>query len=214
MRLLSALVLLALVLVGCGPSADNQQATFEALEDRLLSAESFSLDFHVTAEGVIEANLEGSLRAASSGQVELEARGTFLERELEMHMVTDGDSLRMTTTELSDAVALPAEVYEALAIGLTRMGILHNLASLSTVTEPEHSEVGIGEWVTVGEFGTGTAGEHDGVSFGIFVEGQRTSGAVLAILDGIPVERTQIVDFPGGAMTVRERYTDFAINPR
>jgi hypothetical protein len=117
----------------------------------------------------------------------------------------------MSTTEMADVVPRQADTFNAVVIGLTRMGLMHNLAALTTVSPPEHGEGGIQDWVTVDNFETGEVGEYSGVAFDIFVAEERTSGAVLAIVDGLPVERRQIVEFPGGEMIVTEEFSNFVV---
>ncbi|NNE70124.1 MAG: hypothetical protein HKN29_07130 [Rhodothermales bacterium] len=198
-----------LLLVGCGNP--DPAATFDEMEGSLLAASQVSFDFAVTAEGVIEGNFTGSVETSADGTLALRSTGNFIGRDLEMEMATDGDSLRMVTTEMSDALPNPPETFKAMVIGLTRMGIMHNLAALSTVSPPEHSDGGIEEWVTVGNFESGQVGEHDGVAFNIFVDGDRTSDVTLAIVDGLPVLRRQVVQFPGGEMIVTEEYSNFRV---
>jgi hypothetical protein len=43
----------------------------------------------------------------------------------------------------------PAGLTEALVLGFTRMGILHNLARLTRGAAPDHADGGVREWVEV-----------------------------------------------------------------
>lgn len=211
MRQFLSLFLVA-ILVGCAsaPAQDPEDA-YTAMEQRLLSASSVSFDFQVTAEGVIQGSFSGNASVSSDGALTIRSEGIFIERDLVMELVTDADSVRMNTSEMSDVVERPADTFNAVVVGLTRMGLMHNLAALSTVSPPDHGDGGILEWVTVSNFETGEVGEYSGVAFDVFVEGDRTSGVVLAIVDGLPVERRQVVPFPGDQMVVTEKYSNFVV---
>ncbi|MBO6574992.1 MAG: hypothetical protein JJ896_06245 [Rhodothermales bacterium] len=204
-------LVLLLLLAACSGAADDPQTAFEDLEDRLLQAETVAFDFQVVSEGVIEGDLSGVVTLTQGGDVTLEAEGHFIGRQIQMTMETDADSLRMATSEMSDAVARPDDTFRAMVLGFTRMGILHNLAALTTVSPPEHADGGIAEWVEAVRFETDEQEEDAGITFDILVEGQRTSSATMILDDGLPVRRRQVVDFPGGAMIVQERYSDFRI---
>ncbi|MFT5142651.1 MAG: hypothetical protein ACI84D_001267 [Thalassolituus oleivorans] len=210
MRLLN--FMFCATLLGCGaPTEDTVRGPFDALEARLLAAENVSFTFQVISEGVITGNLQGTVSASSSGALTIDAYGTFIERELQMQLVTTADSLRMVTNEMSDAVARQDETFSAVVLGLTRMGIMHNLAQLSTVSPPDHGDVGMDDWVAVDNFGNAPVGEYTGMSFDLFVDGEKTSSAILAVEDGLPVRRRQEVAFPGGSMIVTETYSDFVV---
>ena len=102
-------------------------------------------------------------------------------------------------------------------IGLTRQGLLHNLAVLSGGGPPEHGDGGMLESIDVRglelgpieQFGTQPA---EPLSFQIVVAGTEVGRASLW-LDAreLPLERRQTVDFPDGQMRVTERYTSFVV---
>ncbi len=211
-RLLPLFLFGCLFVVGCGSSSEEHPGSaFTELEERMLGATTVSFDFQIVSEGVLEGNLRGSASVSSSGSLTIDADGVFIGREIQMQLRTDTDSLRLATNEMSDVVAHPEDTFRAVIIGLTRMGFFHNLAQLTTVSPPEHGNGGIAEWVTVGNFSTGPVGEYTGTSFDVIVEGEKTSTAVLAIEEGLPRARRQIVAFPGGEMVVTERYSNFTI---
>ncbi len=202
----------ATILIGCTSTpVEDPEFAYTNMEQRLLAASRVSFDFRVTAEGVIDGVFSGNASVSSDGALTISAEGRFIERDLVMELVTDADSVRMVTTEMSDVVPRQDDTFNAVVIGLTRMGFLHNLAALTTVSPPEHGEGGIQEWVTVDNFEAGEIGDYSGVSFDVFVQGERTSGAVLAMVDGLPVLRRQVVAFPGGEMVVTEEYSNFVV---
>jgi hypothetical protein len=112
---------------------------------------------------------------------------------------------------------------EALLLGLTRMGLLHNLARLTANAPPDHADVGVREWVTLSSFASDRTDPvnapipetfRHGISFELTVAEQRAGSAVLEIdAHGRPVIRRQTVEFPAGRMRVVERYSSVTIEP-
>ncbi len=201
---------LATILLGCTSApAEDPEAAFTTMEQRLLAASSISFDFQVAVEGVLEGAFTGSASVASDGALTIHAEGRFIERDLVMDLSTDADSIRMVTSEMSDVVPRQSDTFNAVVVGLTRMGFMHNLAALTTVSPPEQGEGGIQTWVTVTNFSESEVGEYSsGVAFDIFIEEERSSSAVLAIIDGVPALRRQVVSFPGGEMIVTEEFSN------
>ena len=110
-----------------------------------------------------------------------------------------------------------SDLYLRYVIGLTRQGLLHNLAMLTAGRPPDHADGGVAEWVEVVEpqlgppevFGEGQARP---LEFAITVSDQPVGHATLWLDDrGLPIERRQVVNFPEGQMRVTERYTEFVV---
>ncbi len=182
---------------------------FEALEARLMEG-PVELRYRVTSEGAFAAELEGGLRMEGR-QVELAGEGTFGGAAVSLHLVADADSMEMRSPGGQVTQAVPPHLREALVIGLTRMGILHNLARLSAGHAPDRAGGGVREWVQVREVrldqeesGAGEIRMH----FDIHVNGARTADATLWLdgATGLPLRREQVVRFPTGEMRVVERY--------
>jgi hypothetical protein len=212
-RIYSLFLFAPLLFLGCGrASTSNPEKEFGEMEARLLAASHVSFNFHVVSEGVLEGDLRGSASVSSSGGLTIDATGSFIGREIQMQLFTETDSLRMITNEMSDRVSRPQDTFTAVVIGLTRMGFLHNLAQLTTVSPPEHADGGIADWVVLDNFAKAPIGESDGIGFDILVEGEKTSSAVLGLQDGVPVQRRQVVEFPGGQMIVTESYSNFSVS--
>jgi hypothetical protein len=116
------------------------------------------------------------------------------------------------------SASTPLYLSEALLIGMTRMGLLHNLANLVGDAPPDGGDGGVREWGVVDSFGSGEpAGpstDMETISFAITVAGTPSGSASLELdPEGYPVERRQVVSFPGGEMRVVERYYNVTINP-
>lgn len=129
---------LAVALLGCAPGPDAQAPTADefllSLEQRWLDEESVHLEFDVLSEGAFEADLEGRLRWGEGDAVELSAEGTFGPDPVTLSLSVEDDRLVGGNAAGHFDEPLPAELREALVIGLTRMGVLHNLARLVSST--------------------------------------------------------------------------------
>lgn len=191
------------------PELDPMEA-FQALERSMLDAAAARVDFTVTSEGFIEVDLEGSLVLGDTGQARLEAQGTWQGDEVSVLLASNGQRMRMTDGTDTTETATPPSLREALVIGLTRMGILHNLARLTGLAPPDHADGGVREWVEVVDLRLGEGG---GVGFDIHVAGQRSGSANLFLAPGtsLPGERGQTVEFPDGTMEVRELYDGISL---
>lgn len=207
-------VAVALLLLG-GPAGGAAQADpvdpaarMAELESRLLDARRAALDFRVTAEGAAAIEVAGHLRREEGGGVELRAEGTFGGRTVDLLLRTEGDRYEFGNGPERATAPVPPALWEALVLGFTRMGVLHNLARLSGNAPPDHAEGGVGEWVVVDGF------DHadDALTFDITVAGQPSGSASLELgLDGLPHLRRQSVRFPNGEMRVVERYTEVTV---
>jgi hypothetical protein len=166
-------------------SSAPPEALFQNLEDRLLGAPALRMRYRITAEGAVTASLNGTLYLAEGSQVELHATGTFAGAPVQLYLQSDGRRMDGGSQKRAFTAATPAQLREALVIGLTRMGLLHNLAQLTAGAAPDHATGGVQEWVRVrgltGEEEDAVAAEFRGLRFAIFVSGQRSGGATLRI---------------------------------
>lgn len=202
------------------------EARFTALEARLLEADAFRLTFRAAAEGAVHADLVGTL--VFDGEVlTLDAEGPFGGRDLVLE-IRSTDEGRLVGGPVGRAagdtvprfdLALPEHLREAVVLGFTRMGILHNLALLSAGQPPDHAAEGVGDWLVVGDFHADSTtprpeGEVAASVFDLQVAGQPAAEDVTLWIDaeGRPVVRYQTVDFPQGQMRVTETYSDVSID--
>ena len=181
------------------------------IEAKLLSAPQVILGFEITATGGVEANLQGSLALRGKDEIELTVSGNFACDEIDLMIHNAEDGLLIGAKDSPRTIAMPAALRDSVVIGFTRMGILHNIARLSAGAPPDHSEGGVGNWVTVNEVTKSPDERH--LSFDIIVAGQ-SSGSAKLLLDpfGMVVKRDQTVEFPGGTMVVVENYTNIQVS--
>lgn len=178
------------------------------LEARL-SAAAFELPFTVAASGAVDAEIEGSLATTPDHRARLEARGTFAGTAIDLTLVSDGTRMVMATRTDTVEAPTPVQLQDALIVGLTRMGVLHNVARLTGPAPPDHAGGGVREWVLALDPGPAEIDgwERPGLGFELQVAGEDVgSGVLLLDEDGAPVERVQTVRFPDGEMRVVERY--------
>jgi len=187
---------------------------FDGLEAHLLRERPLRLGFQITAEGAIGASLGGTLTLGEDGGVELLAAGRFRDEPVRLTLRSDGERLVGGSGEREFSIESPPALHEALVLGLTRMGLLHNLAVLVGGAPPDRAEGGVRAWVQVEEVSRecGDALGADGgeaLCFAVVVSGSRVGRATLVVdsRTGLPLRREQTVQFPGGEMRVIEEYT-------
>ena len=107
-----------------------------------------------------------------------------------------------------------AESNRALLLGLTRMGLLHNLARATQLSAPDHADGGVTPWITLDSFRPTTFaqdGEREGMpslGFDLLVNDQVSASIQLWLdADGLPRRREQTVKFGVTEMKVVETYT-------
>lgn len=207
---------IACLALGCADAGQDDSAVdssdpaaeFFSLEERLLRADRIRFDFAITAEGAVEADIQGSLEVGPGADAELVASGMFAGQPADLRLRSNQNALEFGNGTSLERTETPAYLKDALVIGVTRMGILHNLARLTGTTAPDHAEGGVSDWVTVGRFAAGA----DSLSFDLTVAGEPAGSAVLVVdSNRLPTLRRQTVEFPSGQMRVVERYSGFTI---
>ena len=183
--------LLALMLLGFGlargalatehaTTDEPPAAVFAALEQRLLGAGAMRLGFHAQSEGAFVADIRGTLSVGRDGEIQLTGRGVFGGQPVDLRIRTRGDGYEFGNGASLVSAPLPAHLKEALLIGLTRMGILHNLALLSSAAAPDHADGGVQEWV-VADVMAGDSANAAALGFEVVVAGERAGKASLEL---------------------------------
>lgn len=199
--------------------ADRDDAATRAmseLEQRMLAAERVEIAFVIESEGAVESKLEGQLAWSSDGTLSLTATGTFAGQPQQLELRADATTIEVVhASEVRSHGPRPSALIEALVIGITRMGLLHNLAMLSAGLPPDHADGGATEWVEYIEPTLGPAeargdAQARPLAIQITVSEQPVASATMWLdEDGLPIERQQVVNFPEGQLRVAERYTSF-----
>lgn len=188
------------------------------VEARLVAAKELEVVFAITSSGAIESKLRGMVRLGK-GRTILKVDGTFAGKVGKVDLECDGTTLRGTSPGGRIELPCPAGMQPALVLGMTRMGLLHNVAMAWGGRPPDRSdyadERGIGEmdaWVLTQDHRAPAEGG-EGIAFDIAVLGEVVGDATL-VLDGrgLPASRTQTVRFDGGEMRIVEQYESVTID--
>lgn len=193
------------------PAIVDAEAQFSRLEQRILQAETVHMKGSITSEGAVSSSITGTLEVSSQNRLDLDFNGEFAGNPVELHLLSDGDTMRGGSAAKSFELETPVALKEGILLGLTRMGILHNLAMLSGGAPPDGTDGGIQEWVQARNFSYDQATK--AIRFEI-VAGGTPSGEVelwLHETTGLPQRREQTVHFPEGDMHVEEIYERFTV---
>ncbi len=184
---------------------DRAALRLDALERELLAATKLELGFQTRSEGIVKSAFDGTLKIEGD-VVELEFSGEFMGKSNRVSLRAEGETMSIKLgRQEPTTLARPRALGEGVLLGLTRMGILHNLARLFGGAAPEGTDGNAREWVQSVE----PALTEDGaVGFGLVVGGNRSGDAKLEFGDdGLPARRTQEVEFgPRKQMRVVEVY--------
>ena len=200
--------------------AETARRGFEALEKKLLEARTVHIDGSITAEGTIAVEMAGSLKLQRGNLVSEWFEGEFAGESRKAFVVSDGKQMRGGDSGGKEfSATTPDALAEALIVGATRMGLLHNIAMLGAGVPPEHSDGGVGDRVRVGEFKWVTDSALDGflvrhIAFDLFVNDEKSARVEMWVRreNGMPVKRLQVVEFESGEMRVTESYSRFEID--
>lgn len=190
---------------------------FANLEARLLAAQQVRVEMKISAEGAVEAAYQGTL-VIDGKQLHLDQTGHFMEQPSHLKVTAEKEAFQYGHAGKLQAATRPKYLEEALWIGLTRMGLLHNLAMLHSGSGPDHADGGVKDWVRAHNFQfleekTVEDRRMMRIQFDLEVSkipvGQAT--VWLDAKTGLPYLREQVVQFPEGEMVVREQFLSFEI---
>src|SRR4051812_36427808 len=163
------------------------ESLFQAMERKLLSQlPAVQLEVTSHAEGAIKADAVTDVSVGPATR--LHSKGSFLGKNFEKNFD------QPTTPGLRDAVLL----------GMTRMGLLHNVANLTQDLPPDHADKDVREWLKAVKFKRAKGG----VSYSINLDGI-DRGETTLVIDSktkLPKKRTALIHFPQGEMRVTETY--------
>jgi hypothetical protein len=210
---------LALVLAACGatskpppppppdPFADDPIAVFETLETRLVSAKQIDVEARIESIGVVSSDLTGELHVEPDRVSWIKVEGAF------SGVPTDAKWSSETPVDPLHGDVGPWTWAEALLLGLTRMGALHNWAKVIVGADPDDGNGDVRSWVTVDQLAwKGERADSHTPTFRIIVADVPVGeGELVLDAGGLPTRREQLVRFPEGDMRVVETYTRFDV---
>ena len=206
-------------LAGVKAAADESaEAALLALEARLLEAQEVSVRFDIRAVGAVQASLAGNAAIGPDGTAEVFADGAFAGSDAALRLTAARGTMRGGNGVRGFESETPPALSEGLLIGLTRMGLLHNLAMLSAGSPPDRTDGSLRDWVRYADVELGPESTTAGIrsrrfSFTVMVGGQPTAVAELWVdaATGLPIRRVQVVSFEEGEMRVLEQYPEFLL---
>lgn len=189
------------------------------LEQRLLGARRVEVEATLRSRGVIASDLRGRSELRDRNRATLAYAGSFAGKAADLQLAADGRLVQFMNGSQTRQTRVEPEANRALIVGMVRMGLLHNLARLTGLQEPDHASGGVSEWVRLDSFRPTTfaqAGALEGLmALGFdLVVGGATAGNVRLWVDpatGLPKRRALTVRFPQGEMEVVEDYTRFVV---
>ncbi|MGI9264836.1 MAG: hypothetical protein ACR2QU_07895 [Gammaproteobacteria bacterium] len=194
-------------------------AELHAVESRLLEAGVVCIAFEIVSEGAVESDLKGTARMTRPTSARIEAQGEFAGASVDILFRTHIDRMYGQNGSKRFEEETPAALTEGLIIGMTRMGLLHNLAMLSSGSPPDKTDGTVKKWVKPGNIRKGPAkqiGESraEALEFTVVVDGQPSGEATLWLDSetGLPVKRKQVVHFSQGDMSVTESYASVSFD--
>jgi hypothetical protein len=214
--------LLLAALLASGPLAAQEldgAAVMARLESRLLAASRVTIEATIESRGFVTSNLKGRSEWLDRNRATWAYAGNFAGKLADLALTADGQVVQLRNGAQSRDEPLGAEGNRAALLGLTRMGLLHNLARLTGLRGADHAQGGTDGWVKLDSFRPTTfaqGGELEGMmSFGFdIVVAGNPSGSARVWFDpatSLPRRRQQTVRFPQGEMTVTEDYTRFEV---
>jgi hypothetical protein len=177
------------------PEPGEAEAIFAALEQRLLAADSLEVTARIESRGPVEAAVQGSL-VIQGESILLGFEGHLDGKPVAMKLSADASRMTGGSGELTFEQERPPALDDGLVLGLTRMGLLHNLYVLSTGNPPQGTYGNAATWVTVSEL----TREEDAIAFAVTVDGVPSARAKLWLNTetGLPARREQTVSFDAG----------------
>ncbi len=216
-------VLAALLLAACAsgprpvPAGLSPVERLAFAEAALRGARGAQGTFELEADGPLAAKLQGTLTLAAGDGVVLKAEGTLSGATVAVELDSRTGFVDRSLTKGASVSANrdpPASALgEAVALGLTRLGMLHHVARLASDQGLDHADGGVADWVKVVDVKDDGVDQVDGVpchrvGFTVQVDGQRAGEASVCVADatGLPLHRRQTQRGGAGDVTVTERF--------
>lgn len=189
------------------------ESMFRELEEKLLNERSLRIRFKITSEGSVDSSLQGQLRLKSGNRVEIVVSGSFKSTPVTVRFESDGKKMHWAVADRQIDLETPKGLNQAIIVGFTRIGLLHNLALILGGEPPDRADGTVEDWVHVSDFlfvapDPSSKLRGRSIRFQIEVDGKTVGNAHYWIspLTRMPVERRQTVHFDAGDIKVVETY--------
>ncbi len=196
-----------------------------AMETNLLKLKNRRLKFRTEATGAISAAFEGEAVFKKGSVMEFRTAGKFAGKDYKLFLDCDGAKLRGGFADKPFEIDCPGGLRSGIVIGMSRMGLMHNISRLVSNKPPERIDGTVFKWLEVSDLKfakdhapdtpqAGAALKHKDkklmvVFFTLGVEGAKNAGDVELWIDtktNLPAYRSITVHFPQGDMFVTEKY--------
>ncbi len=225
-------LLVVVALAACSPSAPPPatpartvqaapSSPLDALEQRLSSARTFRLRARLASGGRIESHFDGALVAGPGRRMRLTMQGAVGGKDVDALFLSDGAKMGggARGQPFDDMPAAPA-LREGIAVAFVRMGLLHDVARLSSGLPPDYLDGKSREHLRVVGLTQQPGQEVRGaptleLSWSLTVDGKEHAGDETLWLDqrtGLPLKRRVVVHFPEGDMEDGEEYDEVSVD--
>jgi hypothetical protein len=225
------LLLAVVALTACSPSPPApatpgtvlpptpSSSPLDALEQRLTSARTFRLHARLASGGRIESHFDGTLVAGPERRMRLTMQGALGNKDVDATFLCDGSKMGGGARGQPFAMDAAPGVREGIAVALVRLGLLHDVARLSSGLPPDFLDGRAREHLEVTGLTQRPGPDLRGaptleLSYAVSVDGHRAAEETL-LLDqrtGLPLKRRVIVHFPEGDMDVGEEYDAMSVD--
>jgi hypothetical protein len=191
----------------------------DALEQRLVAARTFRIRTRIASGGRIQSHFDGSVVAGPERRMRLAMQGALGGKDVDALFLCDGGKMGGGASGKRFEMDAAPALREGIAVAFVRMGLLHDVARLSSGLPPDFLDgaarrhLGIvGLTQRPGEDVRGAA--TDELVWGLEVDGKRSADETLWLdhRTGLPLRRRVVVHFPEGDMEVGEEYDEVAVD--
>jgi hypothetical protein len=201
------------------------QKVLAAMEANLIKMKNRKVKFRTEATGLLRGTFEGEIVFKKDNVLEYRTAGIFGTKDNKLFLSSDGAKLRGGSESKPFEMDCPSGLRSGILIGMSRMGLMHNIARLVGNQPPERTDGTVYQWLEVVDPsfakdhapGTPQAAaelkQHDKklmvVFYKLTVDGHKNSGDVELWIDtktNLPTYRSITVHFPQGNMFVTEKY--------
>ncbi len=184
--------ILALISAACASTSSSApEQRIAAVEHRLDTSAQWSMAFRTTTTGAVESRFTGTMNVLKGNFASIDADGFLRGQPAHIRW---------------DASGSPSQVSHALSIGIVRLGISHDLATLAGGAKTiDNADGGIDQALTMSNLAWDAK---DGkFTYHIVVNGADVGTGELKVGRGdMPRSRILDVKFPNGIMHVEEHY--------
>ncbi len=189
------------------PSAEAARS-LAAAENAWLARPAMTLHMTASSTGAVATDFQGTTVLGGDGHADLDYAGSFRGQAEHLHFAIDGTALRDDTPPKPFTMEAPAHAEANLRMVLFRLGLLHNLAMLTSGQPPDGLD-DANAVVRQTQVALTTDGGRPCFHYDLMVGGQLMGQGMLWLdpATGLPAERQLTVHFPNGDMLVHETYT-------